>query len=474
MASSRFSGARLDQLLQQAAEPAFWLNSDLKIVWVNRAWEDLTGHTAESVSGLVCRAHGPTRAGDLGGLAGSFLPPPEALAGRPAGTKTLIVHSSGERRWRRVEYWPLHNDKGELTLLLGLVRRIEEPSQSPDSEANRLRVELLEVRGRLLDRYGVDSLIGRGPEHRRLLEQIATAARSAAPVLIVGESGTGKRLLARIIHQLGARRSVPIVPIDCAALPPEVLERTLFGTDDGYAVSDGEPDMPARLALPDGATMLIGDILDLPRDLQCRLARALDDRIRTLATTTSDPAVALRAERLRPDLYYALTTLVLVLRPLRDRLDELPLFAQNFLERANIREVRQRCGFSPEAIKVLLGYDWPGNLRELARVVDDAHSRAQHDVIDVDDLPASIRGDLGAAYAVPTSPPTIATLDELLTQVEKRLIETALSRARHNKSRAAEFLGISRPRLYRRIKELNIPDEGEPVCEPPSAPSSRG
>src|SRR5436305_1736541 len=114
MASSRVTGTRFEALVQQAREPAFWLNPELKILWVNRAWEELTGHPAAVAVGLVCRAHGPTRDGDLPGLAGSFFPPAEALAGRPCAVKTLVVHPSGERRWRCVEYRPFHHESGAL------------------------------------------------------------------------------------------------------------------------------------------------------------------------------------------------------------------------------------------------------------------------------------------------------------------------------------------------------------------------
>ena len=469
MASSRVTGARFDQLLQQAREPAFWLTAGLKLIWVNRAWEELTGHPVASVAGLVCHAHGPTRAGDLPGLGGSFYPPPEALSGRPAGAKTLVVHAGGERRWRRVEFWPFHDEKGNLFAFLGLVRSLEDPPMAPDSESQRLRTELLEVRDRLLGRFGLDNLIGRGPAHRRLLDQVVAASASTVPVLVVGEPGTGKRLVAHAIHQIGDRNHAPVVPLDCKALPPEILERELFGPGDRHGDASEHP----RLVLPEGSTLLIGDILDLPRDHQSRLASALDSPVRLIATTTSDPDDALASERLRPDLYYALTTLVIRLSPLRDRLDELPLLAQHFLERANLRGGRQRGGFGEPAIRTLLGYDWPGNLCELARVVEESHGRGVGDVIEADDLPAAIRGHLGAAYAPPALHPPHIPLDELLTRVERRLIENALSRTRHNKSRAAELLGISRPRLYRRIKELNLPDEPEASDELPIGPDGR-
>ncbi len=220
---------------------------------------------------------------------------------------------------------------------------------------------------------------------------------------------------------------------------------------------------------PEGATLLISDILELPRDLQARLVSSLNGRSRLIATTAGDPEAALKAERLRPDLYYALTTMVLRLRPLRERLDELPVLAQHFLERANLRGERQRDGFSPEALQALLAYDWPGNLRELGRVLDDAHSRGDKDLIQFDDIPASIRGQRGGAYLPPTVSAEPEPLKEMLTLVERRLIERALDRAGHNKSKAAKALGINRPLLYRRIKELGIAD----VLESPDDSSAQ-
>jgi len=454
MASLRLSGARLDSFWQQVSEPTFWLSPDFRLIWVNRAWEELTGHTVEMVMGLVCQAHGPTRTGDLEGLGGSFYPPPEVTAGQSATVRTLIIHASGERRWRRIEFRPFHDENGALLGIFGLVGPNDFPSQLPEAPSQRLRVELLEVRDRALSRFGFDTLIGTGPAHRRLLEQVSMAAASSSPILVIGESGTGKRLVARTIHQQSNRRQAPILPFDCAALPAEVLERGLFGADGS-----------ARLPLNDGATVLIGDILDLPRDLQRRLAESLDScdsRLRLLATTTGDPEVALQEERLCADLYFAITTMVIRLKPLRERLDELHVLAQHLLERANGRGHHQRSGFSESALATLMVYDWPGNVRELARVIDEAHEKSNQDVIEADDLPAEIRGHLASAYLPPPMVPNSAQLDDLLTQVERRLIESSLQRARHNKSRAAELLGISRPRLYRRIKELGLPDEPEP------------
>jgi DNA-binding NtrC family response regulator len=454
MPSPRVSGIRLDQLLQQACEPAFWLSADLRLIWVNHAWEELTGHSAESAIGLVCRAHGPNKSGDLESLGGSFFPPHEVLAGQPSGIRTLVVHSSGERRWRRVEFWPFHNQKNDISAIFGIVRLVDDTAVAPDSEAGRLRVELIELRDRLLHDRAPETLIGAGPAQQRLVSQIAAAAGSNVPVLIVGEPGTGRGQVASAIHQAGPDRQAPLVPFDCAALPHDVLERELFGAPP----TPGTPPVLPRLALPGGSTLLIGDIVDLPRDLQARLSGAIGSQVRLIATTFHDPDNALRAERLRPDLYYALTALVIRLPRLRERVEELPLFAQHFLERANERGGRQRSGFTEGALRVFAAYDWPGNFRELARVIDAAHMRGAGDLIGIDDLPAAIRGNLGAPGVPTVAAAPAVSLDELLTRVERRLIENALHRARNNKSRAADLLGISRPRLYRRMHELDLPD----------------
>jgi DNA-binding NtrC family response regulator len=266
------------------------------------------------------------------------------------------------------------------------------------------------------------------------------------------------------------------VPFDCEALPAEILERELFGLEKSEAPEARPSSFSAgtgrrRLSLLDGSTLLIREVLLLPRDLQSRLAASLDSPVRLLATTASEPETALQTEQLCPELFFALTTLVLRLEPLRNRPDELPVLAQHLLERANQRGGNQRTGFSPQAISALMSYHWPGNLRELARVIDHAHAHARGDGpwLVPEDLPPTIRGNLGGGFPPPAAtPPTpIKPLDEILTDVERRSIETALRQVRGNKSRAADLLGISRPRLYRRIKELNLLDDAD--CSPAEA-----
>ena len=464
MRSPRPTPFKPDHLWQLAREPIFWLDPTLKLVWVNRAWEKLTGYPADTVIGLTCQAHSPTGAGDLADLAASFHPPPESLTGQPTGTSALIFHVSGEASWHRLEFWPFRDESDSLIGLLGLVRAAESRPSVDDSQANQLHLDLLQIRRNLVERYGFDDLVGFGPSHKRLMDQVRLAAASTAPVLIVGEPGTGKCHVARTIHQNGPGRQQSLIPFDCDALPAETLERELFGMEKSPVPElrtsswAGEETTTLR-SLEAGSTVLIREVLKLPRDLQERLAASLNMPVRLLATTTLDAKTALDSDQLRPELYFALTTLVVRLQPLRERQEELPALAQHLLERANQRGDKQKAGFSPRALSALMAYDWPGNLQELARVIDHAHSAGKDPLIAPEDLPASIRGHLGSGYPPPTQQSPVKPLDELLTEVERRLIETALHQARANKSRAADLLGISRPRLYRRIKELNLCDD---------------
>lgn len=465
-------GWRHDSILAQAREPLFLLGPDRRILLVNRAWEELTGHAEAEVIGLECRPHGPTRAGDLAGLGGSFCPPPEALGGRPAGGRTTIIRRGGERVDRRVEFWPLHGQAGTLGAILGFVLPADAAPRAADAASQELRHALLDIRARLFARHAHDALIGVGPEHRRVLDGVEAAASSSVPVTIVGEPGTGKRFVARQIHARGPRRQMPLLGYDCRAVPPEILERELF------AGPGGALDITAsdRLLAPDGSTVVVGDLLDLPRDLQARLASALASPARgarLIATTAGDLDAAVHREQLRPDLYLAVTPLVIRLRPLRDRLDDLPSLAQSLLERANLRGEVTRSGFEPATVDLLSAYDWPGNLRELAEVVEAAHAAASGELIAAADLPARILGRRGGAY-LPAGGPAVAaappTLKERLVAFERRAIEEALALSRGNKTRAASRLGVNRPFLYRRMRELRIADaEAAEPGGPPGA-----
>lgn len=458
MTPSRVLGVRrLNNLFQRAASPIYVLDAASRIVYANAALENLTGQPSATLIGLVCRASGLPQTDDLVSLGGSLAPPLETANGLPAGVETLIVKTGGERFWMRAEFWPLRDGRGQAAGTFCLLRDRTTPSHSPPSRDRRLQAELRELRDRLAERHGFDSLIGQGLGHRRVIDQIKASSATNLPVTVVGEPGTGKRTVATAIHLLGGKPASALRHLDCAALPAEVLERALF---EELLEKDGPADLSR------GKTFVLANAFALPRDLQARLVKGAEGRPRVIATSPIPPDVAHRRGELRDDLFYALTTLVIPLQPLRERLEDVPLLAQHFLEQTNLRAARHRLGFVSGAMELLLAYDWPGNLRELSRVVSASHASAAEDMIESNDLPAAIRGHFASSYTPPPIPLAVTPLDERMNGLERRLIEQALHRARHNKSRAAELLDISRPRLYRRIKELNIPDIPEPADEP--------
>ncbi len=467
------SGWRLESLLNDAREPVLVLTSDQRIAAVNRAWEMLTGFLSSDVIGLECRPHGPTRPGDMAGLGGSFYPPAEALAGQPTTARTLILCRGGERLQRRVDYWPFHDQEDQLSGLVVIVRLTELTTVLDETKRDSLRVALLDLRARMHQRHAHDLLIGAGAAHRRVLDGIDVAVASNGPVAIVGEPGTGKRFVARLIHQLGSRRQMPLLGYDCQAIPAEILTRELFGAIEPTRTADNSNPLIA----PEGSSLVIGDILDTQWDFQLRLATALSlshRTVRVIATTATDLQAARDSGLIQPDLYYALSVLVIRLRPLRDRLDELPLLAQSLLERANLRGQVSRANLSSAAIAALIAYDWPGNIRELAEVIDSAHQSAVGTTIDVHDLPSSIRGDRGGAYAPALATGPLAPLKDQLESFERHLIEQALTESRHNKTRAARKLGVNRPFLYRRMRELGVaelePGDARPNSSSPASP----
>ena len=429
-----------DALFHRSAEPVFVLDPAGRFSYVNPAWERLTGRDSRSVLGLD-----PALDGEGLGL---FLPPAEAFTGRPACGRILVSVPDGATDPRRIDFQPIHAEVGGPPSILGILRGDPAPAPAESSLALEARAQLAEVRSRLRDRLGEARLIGLGPRHDRLVGQVAVAATGRGPCLIVGEMGTGKRLVAGSILGRGAFAESSIIHVDVEALGLGPLERILFGDDRT-------------------ASLVLGDVAALPRDLQARLVPELrtPGARRLLMTSTVQPEIALADGRYREDFYYAITLNVLTTPPLRERRDEIPLLALEMLGRANRRSPKSCVDFTPKALEILKAYDWPGNVGELARVVDSAHERAKGRALDAADLPGAIQGEYAAAF--PPSPLTSRpiSLDDWLGRVERRLIESALAKTGGNKSRAAESLGLSRPRLHRRIKELGIADS-----EPSDAP----
>jgi DNA-binding NtrC family response regulator len=279
-----------------------------------------------------------------------------------------------------------------------------------------------------------------------LTEQVRLAAATTAPVLLVGEPGTGKRTLARCIHYQGPTRERPFAALDCARLPAAALAEVLFG------------DAAATLG-----AIYLHEPSHLPRDFQLRLCERMCATAvhppRVLAGCSDDPIEEVRAGRLLDDLYSSLAVLTLSLPPLRERMADLPSLVDRLLQRCNAEGQAHVKGLTADAWEVIRGHAWPGNLRELYAVLAAARRHARTDRITAADLPASLRLQRRMEETPASARARSLPLDALLEEAERRLMELAIRRAGGNKKRAADLLSIPRPRIWRRLKALGMIEE---------------
>lgn len=435
MDSSRWPG-----FFRASTDPFFVLDRQLRLRFVNPAWEALTGVPAAEAYLLRCWRQQPSTPDDSREdvLQHVLCPPPEVRQGAVGRARRLLPGTVP--RWWDVEFFPLAGPTG-VRCYLGKIR----PLPTEETLVEPVPERLMALRERVATRFGFDAMAGTAPGWRRLVEGVRLATRVDAPVLLVGEPGTGKKWLARTIHNLGPARNRPFAALDCTRLPPAVLAGTLFG--DG-ASGVGRP-----------ATIYLKEPARLPRELQQRLADALSTSgtlPRILAGCREAPGKAVQAGHLLEELHCALGALTLDVPPLRERLVDLPWLVERLLERANADEGPAVQGLTEEAWEVFRAYAWPGNLRELYAVLVSARQRARGDRLGVGELPAYLRLSLRLDQTPGAGPEKTVSLKDVLQEVERRLIQLALRRNKGNRTRAAKWLSVWRPLLWRRIEALGI------------------
>ncbi len=333
-------------------------------------------------------------------------------------------------------------------------------------EKRALVAENRALKDELARATGAAELIGRAPAFRRVLEEARQVADSMASVLITGESGTGKGVLAGWIHRASPRRDRPMITVNCAALPEALLESELFGHEAG-AFTGATGRREGRFDLARGGTLFLDEVTEMSPVVQVKLLRVLQEGeyervggtrtlradVRVIAATNRDPERAMREGRLREDLFYRLNVVRLDLPPLRERPEDIPLLAQAFVQRYAARNRRPIRGLSRAAVDALNRWPWPGNVRELENAIERAVVLSRDDLIDVDDLPPAIREHLDApdrlVFAVGTP----------LKVVERRMIEATLRHTGGDKALAASLLGITARTIYRREAEWREHDE---------------
>jgi DNA-binding NtrC family response regulator len=338
-------------------------------------------------------------------------------------------------------------------------------------EQRRLKSENAYLRSQLEQRYRFEGIIGRSRSMRNLFQVLETVAATNSTILITGETGTGKELVARAIHHNSPRKANRFVALNCSAIPETLLEAELFGHVRG-AFTGAVGNRPGRFEQAHRGTLLLDEVGTMSVALQMKLLRALQERefekvgdsrptkvdVRVIAATNSDLAQMVRDGRFREDLYYRLNVIPMALPPLRDRREDIPLLVQHFLERfcRELSPPRPVMTVSQQAMRRLMAYAWPGNVRQLENALERAVAlSAGRQQIELFDLPPDIQ-EAGvasgpAAFALPEDG---IDFDEYVSNVERELIRQSLERTGGNKGRAAQLLNLKRTTLVEKLKRL--------------------
>jgi DNA-binding NtrC family response regulator len=329
---------------------------------------------------------------------------------------------------------------------------------------HRLRQEVERLRAAVGTDVGVrNQLVGESPAMRRVQDLITRVASSNASVLIYGETGTGKELVARAVHQASARKDGAFVAINCAAVPPSLLESELFGHARG-AFTDAKASRQGLFLEASGGTLFLDEIGEMPLEMQAKLLRALQERkvrpvgsnaevpfdSRVVTATHRDLEAEVEQRRFRQDLYYRINVVRIDVPPLRERGSDVLKLAAHFLEKAAERNGKPTPALSSQVAERLLAYDWPGNVRELENCIERAVALARFDQLSVEDLPEKIRAYRADRFVMSANDANeIVSMEEL----ERRYIMRVIKLLGGNKSRAAQMLGLDRRTLYRKLEK---------------------
>jgi PAS domain S-box-containing protein len=428
-------------ILDSIADGVFTVDAGWQITSFNRAAEQITGIARSEAIGRPCcevfRAN--ICEGDCALRA--------ALGtGTPVVNRTVyIVDADGRQIPISVSAAVLRNRQGET---IGGVETFRDLSV----------VE--ELRKELSRQYSFADIISKNHRMRQIFDMLPQVADSGSTVLLEGDSGTGKELVARALHQLSPRQDKPMVTVNCAALPDTLLESELFGYKAG-AFTDARQDKPGRFALAEDGTIFLDEIGDISPALQVRLLRVLQERtyeplggvepvqanVRVVAATNQDLAAMVDEGRFRRDLYYRINVVKIKLPPLRERSEDIPLLLEHFVSRFNRLQGKQIAGVSEAVLAILMDHSFPGNVRELENVVERAFVLCRGSIILPEHLPEDLRPESASDASTP-----IRSLDDM----EANFIRQTLARHNWNRSAAARELGVHKTTLWRKIKRLGI------------------
>jgi len=318
-------------------------------------------------------------------------------------------------------------------------------------------------------------LLGNTKVIDKLRKQILKVSRSQAPVYISGESGTGKELVARAIHYQGGRADGPFIPVNCGAIPKELMESEFFGHTKG-SFTGATSDKQGLFQAANGGTLFLDEVADLPLDMQVKLLRAIQEKairpigaeqetsvdIRVLSATHKDLVQEVQKERFRNDLYYRINVIQIDIPPLRDRQEDIELLSKHFLEAFAKDNGCDTAKISKDTLSALNHYHFPGNVRELENILERAYTLCDEDTIELDDLQLpSVTHSEPVTSATKTQVEIVDSLDEYLEEIEKEVISATLERTKWNRTAAAKKLGISFRSFRYRLKKLGLDEDDE-------------
>jgi PAS domain S-box-containing protein len=436
--------APTEAILESISDGVFTVDLDWHITSFNRAAEEITGVARSEAIGRLCsEVFRSSMCGADCGLQQTL------KTGKPIiGKSGYIVDADGNRIPISISTAVLRDAGGNVIGGAETFRDI--------SEVEALRLELE-------GRFRVGDLASRSPLMQRVFEVLPAIAASSSTVLILGETGTGKELMARTLHNLSPRRDGPFIAVNCGALPDTLLESELFGYKTG-AFTGANKDKPGRFALARGGTLFLDEIGEVSPALQVRLLRVLQERtyeplgatrsetadVRVIVATNMDLTEQMRRGAFREDLYYRVNVVRVELPPLRRRMEDIPLLAKQFVDRFNRLQRKSVKGIAAEALSLLMAHDWPGNVRELENVIERSFILCNEGYINIAHLPE----DLTSRGASTTSSSDIRAAHQLL---DTQCIRASLERNGYSRLAAARELGIHKTTLLRRMKKLGIP-----------------
>ena len=431
------------------------VDPDGKIVFVNPAFEQLSGYTKEEVEGQTCEILGcdtcfGTRAEGKDKYCALF------KEGKVRRRKCIFQKKDGGQVHVLKNAALIRDKNGKV---VGGVENLTDLSPIIEKEEVIQR-----LKKQLNNEDGFHGMLGKATAMKKVFDLIASAAPSEAPVVIYGESGTGKELAAAAIHRLSTRHDGPFIKVNCAALNENLLESELFGHVKG-AFTGADRTRVGRFEAANKGTIFLDEIGDLPLTTQTKLLRVLQEKefervgdnrpiatdVRILAATNKDLNRLMEEKLFRGDLYYRINVIPIYLPPLRTRLDDIPLLADTFIHRMNLKTEKKITGIAKEVLDVFMQYNWPGNIRELINVIEYTFVLCPEGDISVNHLPAQFLGQQPVHVQQVSN-----TSNKLTTGNERQELIRALQASGGNKSEAARRLGISRVTLWKRIKKFGI------------------